>query len=930
MSDLLVEIALDNGTLYYSIHGTSTSTAYYEGRITGIDSLKRTIRPGGGVSAIQTIGFELADQDGTLRTLHENQTFKRRAVTVKLVDDEDNAVTTQFVGVVESVAVTPDLLQIEARDDSWDVLTEKVPLRVFPDIFGDMPITTPVALIPIVIGTVSSTSFESRGSIPAYLVDPSVTAAKYRYVAAQHPLKSITKVYSRGNEVPSGDWTTTYVDTTTSYGTVRMTYIDVDYDLRDENGVDDVTYDATGITDDNLESGNLETDIPDSLKLVLSNLDQTSPLVAADFASTTTVNAQYTAQSISLSNNGLAVTEWGMTWLDVVDMFAESFNLQFFVNSSGKFKMRFDDAQTGTSTKTYFDSQDIIQGSFSIDSPSDNVSTLECSYAYDFARGRFTARKSYNDATEQTALGRNIEEEAELHGIRSINDAQKIAQIRLFQQRSSRDVVSFRIPAKSYLELGDFVSVTHWAGPSSNNVGYDETLFCIYELNLTVDGNGLFHDLLLIDHPGLTVGSPADSEETRTTQTLSQRSPDIASDVVWTSTDADTVAWSANDLKIGDALYETISSSNTGNMSAKTYVYFDPDTSESTYQVTTTFSSAVGGRKVLLAECVNGTNSAKIKNYVGWVETGVGGGGSDMPNQVTEDEITTPDLGSINADLGSITAGTVTGATIRTAASGARIQLTSSALEVYDASVKRIDIPTTADRINFYHTGSLNGFFQGSDGVGGIACFGNLAALDSGNGIRLVGGGDGTAGIDAFGGCTYLTVYGNLLPSSTGTDLGGSSNRWDLYGETIYAYGNIQPSSDDSGSVGTASVAFGNVYANEGDFDYLDTIDLGSLLWKCPTRPDTDDSYNFGHPDYRWSTIYCTTLTEGDIEFANGWNIRELGLRDENRNKSFGWIRKHHPDGLQISDQSGKLVLVIHGNGNLYVSGKILPMNELP
>ena len=653
-ADILVDIALDTGTEKLSFSGVNTDDGHYEGVLSEMSDIVRETQAGGGTSPAQSGSLTIRDALGKWRAKYAATTWKKRTITIQSVNLETGAQAPVIVAKVEKVNITPDGLEVEFRDDSLDKLDGRIPLRVFPDIFPDMPVTTPVELIPIVIGTVSSDSFDKSGHIPAYLVDPHETLGVYRYVAAQHPLKSITKVYNNGTEVDSGDWAVAYANITTDYGTVRMTFIDFDKEQRAKNKEEvSITYDGTGITVDNLESGALETDIPDALKLLLSNLDQTSPLVAGDFASTVACAAQYTAETITLSNNGIAITEWGTKWIDVVDLFAESFNLQFFVNASGKYQMRFDDAQTGTASVALIDSQDIVQGSFELDTPDESVSTLEVSYAYDWARDKPTARIPYNDATEETALGRDILDEAELPCIRSINDAQKIAQIKLFQQRSSRQIVSCRVPAQD-LELGDFVSLTHFAGPSTDGVGFDTTLFCVYELTLTRDEDGLYHDLTLLDHPGVAIVTPSDSEEARTEQTITEEQIDIASNVVWTAEDENTVSWTEHDLKIGTVLYTTIAASNTGNMAAKTYIYFDPDVSTAALQTTTTFSTAVGVRKRLVCEAGPGTTVAWIKNRVGWVESGLGGGGAEVPDQVTYEQVETPDLERLSGLTGDL------------------------------------------------------------------------------------------------------------------------------------------------------------------------------------------------------------------------------------------------------------------------------------
>jgi Tfp pilus assembly major pilin PilA len=62
-------------------------------------------------------------------------------------------------------------------------------------------------------------------------------------------------------------------------------------------------------------------------------------------------------------------------------------------------------------------------------------------------------------------------------------------------------------------------------------------------------------------------------------------------------------------------------------------------------------------------------------------------------NSVTAAEINVSNLSSVNADLGSCTAGTLTGGTIQTAASGARVNLTTDGINGYNASgVHVVDI----------------------------------------------------------------------------------------------------------------------------------------------------------------------------------------------------------------------------------------------
>lgn len=78
----------------------------------------------------------------------------------------------------------------------------------------------------------------------------------------------------------------------------------------------------------------------------------------------------------------------------------------------------------------------------------------------------------------------------------------------------------------------------------------------------------------------------------------------------FSSTDADTVSWGAGTFTSANGLSYSISAGNTGNMSAKTYIYLDLNVSSTIYQTTTTPATAVGVGKVLIAVAQNAAVSA--------------------------------------------------------------------------------------------------------------------------------------------------------------------------------------------------------------------------------------------------------------------------------------------------------------------------------
>jgi hypothetical protein len=134
-------------------------------------------------------------------------------------------------------------------------------------------------------------------------------------------------------------------------------------------------------------------------------------------------------------------------------------------------------------------------------------------------------------------------------------------------------------------------------------------------------------------------------------------------------TDADTIAWGAGTFTSADGTAYSIGAGNTGNMSAKTYIYLDVAVSLTAYQTTTTATTAVGAGKVLIAIAQNGTTEATYK-----VMQGQGGENIDAANivagsitaneiaasTITAGKLSVTTLSSIVANLGSITAGNIT------------------------------------------------------------------------------------------------------------------------------------------------------------------------------------------------------------------------------------------------------------------------------
>lgn len=111
-----------------------------------------------------------------------------------------------------------------------------------------------------------------------------------------------------------------------------------------------------------------------------------------------------------------------------------------------------------------------------------------------------------------------------------------------------------------------------------------------------------------------------------TTATITGYARGFVSTLAWTATDADTASWASGTIKTSDGTSYAIDSGNTGNIAATTYVYLDPDTSITVLQKTTTATTAVGDKIILVAIVQEGAaGSGCIIDVVGSHGTTVDG-----------------------------------------------------------------------------------------------------------------------------------------------------------------------------------------------------------------------------------------------------------------------------------------------------------------
>ena len=190
-----------------------------------------------------------------------------------------------------------------------------------------------------------------------------------------------------------------------------------------------------------------------------------------------------------------------------------------------------------------------------------------------------------------------------------------------------------------------------------------------------------------------------------------------STNVSWSASDNDTVAWSSGSIYLPDWTALAVSSWNTGNMSWTTYIYYDRETN--TVTSSTSASASVGENKILL--CVASpvswsgkkaefqafwTNDQSTFIYASNIAANTITGNEIAANSikaaqidswaittakidawaVTASKITVWQLSDIESDLWSITAGSITWTTItawNTNSTAIRLNPSTQSIQIY-------------------------------------------------------------------------------------------------------------------------------------------------------------------------------------------------------------------------------------------------------
>ncbi len=302
----------------------------------------------------------------------------------------------------------------------------------------------------------------------------------------------------------------------------------------------------------------------------------------------------------------------------------------------------------------------------------------------------------------------------------------------------------------------------------------------------------------------------------------------------WTQTcafsvvDSNTIQWGSGVFTSADGNSSySISAGNTGNMGVsptKYYIYLDTNVSTTAYQVSTSQTGVIGLGKVLIAVCESAVSPSVTATYI-----------LVQATQIVADNMIVNTLSAISADLGAITAGTITGVLIRTALTGRRIEITSS--------------PTNT--INFYDDATLYGSLEvdktGSDG------YIKLLSQD-GAGLEIYTG----IGASSFGSAALIGQGGRIEVS------GNASNSFSSFVDLNGASFNLH------GGPGVSEITTDDGLGNP--VPYVDPYFTGNAIFDDPVSMGDVLTYKTT-PMPRVFHGYVNSGNSAGTPFPSGWTV---------------------------------------------------------
>lgn len=496
---VLISIAFNSGTRYYSDEYIRTSTQLYKGNILNIPQIKSSIGDIKRTYEKSKITILFNDSDYEFRTLEDTESVsvKKRTVTIKSAFQDDNyaSLFTLYTGQIYDWRRLDDLqFEIDVEEKSLNLENEYPDKRVD---LTDYPYADGSAIgwiIPIPYGTISAygssndgayghPSLDEHGKAGLLMVDNRIDNEKH-LVGRQTAAITVSRAYIDGELKTEGAAADYTISTQVIDG---QTHTEIHWNA----GVNPTNFNR--ISCDIIFGSRRPVE---GIKHFLENFcGYTAGMFnATSYSAATTKEAErnYTFDGVLWEKEALKT---------ILDIWREEFELDIFWNNDGEICFNYISAVFATSPNHYNDLNDILSGFDSDPQTTELLNKLKYGYNFHYSKTYFYNYSTREDIASQTKYGETFEKFKGFYWIRSASMAHDIASRKIIRFKDPITFDELPFPLKTFSdELTDMLKITHFEGKGAS--GYAEKLFQIRGINYDIDN--FINTMLLEDASNFT------------------------------------------------------------------------------------------------------------------------------------------------------------------------------------------------------------------------------------------------------------------------------------------------------------------------------------------------------------------------------------------------------------------------------------------
>jgi len=472
---ILVSIAFNSGTRYYSNNYIETATQGYKGNILSLPEIRSSIGDVKRTYERNQLSIIFNDSDYEFRGLEDTETvgFTNRTVTIQVAFGDDSYANplTIFTGYIYAWMHLDNLqYQFEVEQKSVNIENKYPNYRINLD---DYPNADGTALIwaPIPYGAISALGLSGNGAFghPSLakgtglpMIDTTVDGEKH-FVGRQTAAITVDRVYKDGALQTVGAGNDYQVSTQVIDG---QTHTEIAW----EAGNNPTT--ASFITCD-LTFGSRRP-----VEAIRHFMENFCGYASGDFNA-----ASYTTAAGKEDDRiyDFAGALWEpKTLRAILDIWRDEFELDIYWNKSGEVCFNYLTALLPTSPNHYQAKTDILN-SFESDPQVDKLlNKVEYGYNYNYAKTYFYNHDEYENTDSQTKYGATYSEFYGFKWIRSASVANNVASRKVIRRKDPIVLDSVLFPLKTFSDdLTNSLEITHFEGLGSS--GYNQRRFQIRE-----------------------------------------------------------------------------------------------------------------------------------------------------------------------------------------------------------------------------------------------------------------------------------------------------------------------------------------------------------------------------------------------------------------------------------------------------------------